>query len=264
MSNEIAKKQLNPIQQYIRENNYHKQLSTMLGKKSAQFIVSVNNAFEDYLSKCTPESVMKSAMTAGALDLPIEKNLGFAYLIPYGNQCNFQLGYKGLIQLAQRTGKYKSINAIPIYKEQYKGFNPLTEETNFDFSCEVDYSQNPVGYVAYFKLINGFEKTLYWSRERCVAHAMQFSQSYKYREKSGNIWKDNEDAMHTKTVLKQVLSKYGVLSIEMQNALNDDIESEKKDNPKLAEKEKDKNKALEIIDGFEEVDEIASKVFGQQ
>ena len=131
MSNEVAIKVLNPIQQYIKENNYHKQLNSMLGKRASQFIVSVNNAFEDYLKDCTPVSVMKSAMTAAALDLPIEKNLGFAYLIPYKTECTFQLGYKGLIQLAQRTGQYKTINAIEIYAEQFKGYNPLTEDTSF-------------------------------------------------------------------------------------------------------------------------------------
>lgn len=238
MSNEISTKQLNPIQAFIKENNYHKQLNSMLGKKSNQFIVSVNNAFEDYLKNCTPVSVMKSAMTAAALDLPIEKNLGFAYLIPYGNQCNFQLGYKGLIQLAQRTGKYKTINAISVYKEQLKSWNPLTEEFEFDFMADVDYSKEPVGYVAFFKLINGFEKTLYWTREKCIQHAIQFSQSYKYKDKQGNIWKENEEAMFIKTVLKQALSKYGVLSVEMQQALNEDIESEKKDKPKQAEQVK--------------------------
>lgn len=231
MSNEITKRELNPIQQYIKENNYHKQLNSMLGKRAPQFIVSVNNAFEDYLKNCTPVSVMKSAMTAAALDLPIEKNLGLAYIVPYGNQANFILGYKGLIQLALRTGQYKNINAIEIYEEQFKGYNPLTEELKLDFNVDVDYSKEPVGYVAYFKLLNGFEKTLYWKKEKCVQHAIQFSQSFKYKDKAGNIWKDNTIAMHLKTVLKQALSKYGVLSVEMQQALNEDTESSKNDIP---------------------------------
>ena len=259
MSNEIATKQLNPIQNYIKENNYHKQLNSMLGKRANQFIVSVNNAFEDYLKNCTPVSVMKSAMTAAALDLPIEKNLGFAYLIPYKTECTFQLGYKGLIQLAQRTGKYKTINAVEIYQEQFKGFNPLTEEIQLDFNVDVDYSKEPVGYVAYFKLLNGFEKTLFWTRERCVQHAIQFSQSYKYKEKYGNIWNGNTNAMHLKTVLKQVLSKYGVLSVEMQQALNEDTESSKNDMPKQPEPKKvdimelAEEKEVESIDDIKEL-----------
>lgn len=259
MSNEVAIKGLNPIQQYIKENNYHKQLNSMLGKRASQFIVSVNNAFEDYLKDCTPVSVMKSAMTAAALDLPIEKNLGFAYLIPYKTECTFQLGYKGLIQLAQRTGQYKTINAIEIYAEQFKGYNPLTEELLLDFNVDVDYSKEPCGYVAHFKLLNGFEKTLYWTKERCVQHAIQFSQSYKYKEKYGNIWNGNTNAMHLKGVLKQVLSKYGVLSVEMQTALNEDIEAEKKDKP-IKEIVKQES-IIDKIDGdtFEEIFEIGKQ-----
>ena len=252
---------LTEIQRYIGQNNYHKQLNNVLGEKSAQFIVSINNACEDYLKDCTPESVMKSAMNAAVLDLPIEKNLGFAYLIPYGQNCTFQLGYKGLIQLAQRTGKYKNINAIAVYKEQFEGYNPLTEEIMFNFKAEVDYKKQPVGYVGYFKLLNGFEKTLYWSRERCVAHAMQFSKSYGSRSNKKNIWNGNEDAMHIKTVLKQILSKYGVLSVEMQQAFSEDTESQKKDNPVAAQKVEEEQKAKELIDGFEEVDEIAETLF---
>lgn len=232
---DLAKRELNPLQIAMKQMNIKKTLEATLGKKSTQFMVSLNNAFEDYLKECKPETVLKSAMTAAALDLPIEKNLGFAYLIPYKNECSFQLGYKGLIQLAQRTGKYKTINAVEIYEEQFKGFNPLTEELNLDFNVDVDYSKDPIGYVAYFKLLNGFEKTLYWTKERCTQHAIQFSQSYKYRDKYGNIWNGNTNAMHLKTVLKQVLSKYGVLSIEMQNALNEDIEQEKRDVPKPVE-----------------------------
>ena len=255
MSKEIAVKGLNPIQTYIKENNYHKQLNSMLGKRSSQFIVSVNNAFEDYLKNCTPVSVMKSAMTAAALDLPIEKNLGFAYLIPYGKECNFQLGYKGLIQLAQRTGQYETINAIPIYAEQYKGYNPLTEDLKLDFECTVDYSKEPVGYVAHFKLLNGFKKTLYWTKEKCQDHAQRFSQSYKTKDKYGNIWQENTDAMHLKAVLKQVLSKYGILSVEMQTALNEDIEAEKKDKP-IKEVVKQESIADSIGDSIEEIFEI--------
>lgn len=232
---DLAKRELNQLQIAMKQMNIKKTLEATLGKKSTQFMVSLNNAFEDYLKDCKPETVLKSAMTAAALDLPIEKNLGFAYLIPYKNECTFQLGYKGLIQLAQRTGKYKTINAIAIYQEQFKGYNPLSEELDLDFNCDVDYSKEPIGYVAHFKLLNGFEKTLYWTKERCVQHAIQFSQSFKYKDKYGNIWNGNTDAMFLKTVLKQVLSKYGVLSIEMQNALNEDVEQEKRDMPKPVE-----------------------------
>ncbi len=164
-----------------------------------------------------------------------------------------------MIQLAQRTGQYKTINAIEIYAEQFKGYNPLTEELLLDFNVDVDYSKEPCGYVAHFKLLNGFEKTLYWTKERCVQHAIQFSQSYKYKEKYGNIWNGNTNAMHLKGVLKQVLSKYGVLSVEMQTALNEDIEAEKKDKP-IKEIVKQES-IIDKIDGdtFEEIFEIGKQ-----
>lgn len=235
---EVAKRELNPLQVAMKNMNLQKVLQNTLGKKSTQFMVSLNNAYEDYLKDCTPESVIKSSMMAAAVDLPIEKNLGFAYLIPYKGVCSFQIGYKGLIQLAQRTCQYETINAIEVYAEQFKSYNPLTEELILDFTVDVDYSKDPVGYVAHFKLLNGFKKTLYWTRERCVQHSIQFSQSFKYKDKYGNIWNGNTNAMHLKTVLKQVLSKYGVLSIEMQKALNEDIEYDKKDMPKTVEKPK--------------------------
>lgn len=235
--NGIAKRGLNPVQAYMKQNNTMKQLQGLMQKRSTSFMVSLNNAFEDYLVACTPESVVKSAMTAAALNLPIEKNLGFAYLIPYKNNktgitvCNFQLGYKGLIQLAQRTGKYKAINSIPIYAEQFLEWNPLTEEIKLDFSTEVDYFQQPVGFCAYFKLLNGFEKTLYWPIEKCEAHSRQYSPAFRGFEKEtvkwkkeSSIWGSNTNEMHAKTVLKQIISKYGPLSVEMQTAAAEERE----------------------------------------
>lgn len=255
MSTEIANRGLNPVQNYIKNNNIHKTLNNLMGERSSQFMVSINNAFETYLAKCNPETVVKSAMTAAALNLPIDKNLGFAYLIPYGNSCNFQIGYKGLIQLAQRTGQYKSINAIPIYENQFKSFNPLTEELELCFDDEPDYKKKPVGFCAYFKLLNGFEKTVYWNYSKCVSHAEKFSQSFKYKSKAGNIWKDNEIEMHTKTVLKNALSKYGPMSIDMQKALIEDTEGTKKDMPNKEDVLKDAEldtKKDDILELFEE------------
>ena len=257
----VAKRNLNPIQHYIATNNIHKQLNNLMGERASQFMLSINNAFETYLAKCDPESVVKSAITAATLNLPIDKNLGFAYLVPYKTSCSFQLGYKGLIQLAQRSGQYHRINAIPIYENQFKGFNPLTEDLELDFSTTPDYKKKPVGYCAYFRLSNGFEKTIYWDYERCVAHAEKFSQSWKYREKYGNIWKENENEMFVKTVLKHAISKYGPLSIDMQKALSDDIESSKKDMPEENKEDKIKD-AEKINDIFDEsIVDVAAEVF---
>jgi recombination protein RecT len=154
---------------------------------------------------------------AATLDLPVNQNLGFAYFIPFNNrktnkqECQFQIGYKGFIQLAMRSGQFKTISATPIYENQLVSENPLTGFV-FDFSKK---GQNVIGYAAYFSLINGFEKTLYMSVEELKKHGVAYSQTFK---KGFGLWNDNFDAMAQKTVIKLLLSKYAPLSIEMQKA----------------------------------------------
>jgi recombination protein RecT len=170
-------------------------------------------------------------MMAAALDLPINPNLGFAYIIPYDvsvknadgswgkvTQPQFQIGYKGLNQLAIRSGQYDKINAIPVYKNQFKSYNALTEELDCDFGIEG--KGEVAGYVAYFKLHSGFQKTVYWSKEKVVQHATKYSQAFK-SEKGKTPWKDETqmDGMGCKTVLKNLLTKWGILSVQMQKAI---------------------------------------------
>ncbi|RAP04757.1 hypothetical protein HS9_01889 [Bacillus velezensis] len=160
-------------------------------------------------------SVISSAMVAATLDLPIDKNLGYAWIVPYGGKAQFQLGYKGYIQLALRTGQYKSINCIPIHEGELQKWNPLTEEVEIDF--EKRESDAVIGYAAYFELINGFRKTVYWTKAQVEKHKKKFS-------KSDFGWKNDWDAMALKTVLKAVLSKWGILSVEMQKAVIEEDE----------------------------------------
>jgi recombination protein RecT len=149
------------------------------------------------------------------LDLPIDKNLGFAWIVPYGSRAQFQLGYKGFVQLALRTGQYKNINVIEVKEGQLKAFNPLTEELELDFNEKE--SEKVIGYAAYFKLSNGFEKTVYWSIEKVKAHAKRFSKTF-----NNGPWKTDFDEMAKKTVLKNTLRRWGILSIEMQTAFKTD------------------------------------------
>lgn len=187
----------------------------LLNDKATGFVSSVLQSVNsnDLLKKADPKTIYASAMMGAMLDLPINQNLGFAYIVPYKGQAQFQMGYKGFIQLAQRTGQYKSINAVPVYEGNFVSWNPLTEE------LEVDYTKprgtEIVGYASYFELINGFSKTLYWSREEVEQHAKTYSKSYSY---SSSPWQSNFDEMACKTVLKRILSKYGPLSIEIQRA----------------------------------------------
>lgn len=185
----------------------------LLGKKAPGFVSSllavVNN--NKLLAKAEPKTVISAGAMAAALDLPINQNLGFAYIVPYGNQAQFQMGYKGYIQLAMRTGQYKNINADVVYEGEIKNVNRFTGE--FEFGERT--SDTVVGYMAYFKLTNGFEKYIYMTLDEMQAHAKRYSKNYK-----GGTDKWGLTDFHTmaiKTVLKRLLSKYGILSIEMMN-----------------------------------------------
>jgi recombination protein RecT len=195
----------------------------MLGKRAPQFITSVLQitASNEMLAKADPMSIYNSAAVAATLDLPLNNNLGFAYIVPYNAKqkdgsykvvAQFQMGYKGFIQLAQRSGQFKTISAAPIYEGQLVEMNPLTGFV-FDFSKK---GEKIVGYAAYFSLINGFEKTFYMTVEEVNKHAGKFSQTFK---KGFGLWKDEFESMATKTVLKLLLSKFAPLSVEMQKAV---------------------------------------------
>lgn len=213
---DVEQKVGNSLELMLNKPNIKARFEKILDKKANQFIGSILSLVKSdaYLSKCKPMTILSSAMQAAILDLPINKTLGYAYIIPYKDEAQLQIGYKGYIQLALRSGQYKNINAIPIYDGELISYNRLTEELKFDF--EGRKSDEIIGYASYFKLINGFEKTVYWTKEQVLEHAKKFSKSFN----SGNkIWKENFDAMACKTVLKNVLGQYGLLSIEMQQAV---------------------------------------------
>jgi recombination protein RecT len=214
------------VKGFFSQDNVKKKFEEMMGKKANQFITSVLQvvASNSLLEKADPVSVYQSAAIAATLELPINNNLGFAYIVPYNQRVDgqmktvaqFQIGYKGFIQLAQRSGQFKTISSTPIYDGQLVEENPLTGYV-FDFKKKT--SEKVIGYAAYFQLINGFEKTLYMSAEELKAHGLRFSQSFK---KGYGLWKDDFDSMATKTVLKLLISKFAPLSIDMQTAVSAD------------------------------------------
>jgi len=216
------------VQQFVNHDTVQKRVHKMLGDRAPQFttalIAATNNIA--HLDECTPASVLNAALTVAALDLPINNNLGFAYIIPYKNkgvyEAQFQMGYKGYIQLAQRSGQYKTISAAPVYEGQLIAQNPLTGNT---YNWETKASDKVVGYIGYFKLINGFEKEWWMSAADIEKHARRYSQSYRaYLDKkvSSAIWHDDYDAMAMKTVLKLLISKFGPMSVDMQSAIEKD------------------------------------------
>jgi recombination protein RecT len=199
--------------QFFQREDVKSKFTELLGTRTNQFMTSllsiVNN--NSYLKNASPESIYTSAMMAAALDLPINPNLGFAYIIPYGNQAQFQIGYKGLIQLALRSGQFKTISVTPVYEGQLLENNPLT---GFKFDFNNKQSDKAIGYAAYFSLINGYEKTMYMSVAEVEAHGKKYSKTF-----NNGVWKNDFNAMAQKTCLKLLLSKYAPLSIEMQKAV---------------------------------------------
>lgn len=212
------------VSQFLNQENVLKKFSELLGTKAQGFIASVISAVNsnELLKNATSESVYASALMAATLDLPVNQNLGFAYFIPFNNrktgkqECQFQIGYKGFVQLAQRSGQFKSIYASVIHENQLINANPL-DGYEFDFTSPK--SGKIIGYAAKFKLLNGFEAVWYMSIEELQAHSQKYSQTAK---KNFGLWVDNFEAMATKTVLKLLISKFAPLSIEMQKAITTD------------------------------------------
>lgn len=210
-----------PVKVLVKQDSIQKMLKQTLKGRATQFATSLVNVVHDNpaLENVDQMSVIQSAMVAATLNLPIDKNLGYMWLVPYKGQAQAQIGYKGYIQLAQRTGQYKAMNAVVVYEGELIRWNALTEEVEYDPSKRK--SDEVVGYIGYFRLINGFEKTVYWTREQIDQHRQRFSKMSGKEQPTG-VWKSDFDAMALKTVIKGMLSKWGPLSIDMQKALISD------------------------------------------
>lgn len=206
-----------------------KQMKSLLGDKAGHFMMAIVGVVEGtpQLQDCEPQSIINSAIASATLDLPIEKNLGYAYIVPYKDKAQFQMGYKGYIQLALRSGQYKYINSIEIKEGELENYNLLTGEFNFKFIEDINQrlEAKTIGYASYIEFTNGFRNTLYMTKEQVLDHAEKYSQSYGTDLKKGyssSNWSKNFDAMALKTVLKLNLSKFGVLSVSVQKALQID------------------------------------------
>jgi recombination protein RecT len=200
-----------------------KRFDDLLGKRSAQFIssiVSLVNADANMQAAFyeAPMSVIQAGLKAATFDLPIDQNLGYAYIVPFKNKgkmtANFILGWKGMHQLAIRTGAYKTINVVDLREGELKSYNRLTEEIEIDFiEDENEREAKPIiGYVGYYRLVNGAEKTIYMSTTQIANHEKKFRKG----DYMGKGWKDDWDAMARKTVYRKLIGKWGVMSIEYQ------------------------------------------------
>ena len=251
----MAKNELSVVGQvkgYLAQDSVKNRFNEVLGQKANQYMASIVNVVSAsaQLQKCEPKSIMSAAFVAASYDLPIDSNLGFAAMVPYGSKAQFQMMYKGFVQLAIRSGVYEDMNVSEVYEDELKSYNPITGEVELvtDFSNCTQRKEGKtdkiVGYYAWFKLLTGFRKGLYMTVDECRNHAEKYSASYKQDLKKGwtsSKWTTDFDAMAKKTVLKLLLSRWGVLSIDMQRAIQDDqkvFESDEgtyKDNPETKE-----------------------------
>ncbi len=214
----------------------------VLGQKAEQFIVSLQSVLNSTtLRECQDfDSVFGAAMTAAALDLPINSNLGFAYIVPYVKKvyseedkkwvnlpavAQLQIGYKGFIQLAQRSGLFKTINVSMVKQGELISYDRKTGYLEFDWKTMGREKLSDIGCVAYFELLNGFEKSLFMTKEELLVHGGKYSQSYKTdksKNSNSSLWSTNFEAMAQKTCIKLLLSKYAPLSTSMQTAVDRD------------------------------------------
>ena len=257
----------NSLKTMVNDERTKKKFQEMLGNKAQGFLVSLVNTIggNAQLQQADPNSVLKAGAVAATLDLPIDPNLGFSYIVPYNsrgkNEAQFQMGYKGFIQLAIRSGQYRKINVAELYEGQFISYDPITDTLEYDINNKI--SDTVTHYIAYFKTVNGFDKYNVMSKDEIINHAKKFSKTYSSKY---SPWVTNFESMAKKTVLKLLLSKFGILSIEMQIAQKADqavieeidgenIEVEYVDNNELSESPID---VIEIIDK-EEDEELTSE-----
>ncbi|MGL5972454.1 MAG: recombinase RecT [Oscillospiraceae bacterium] len=248
MANNSLVKNNNQVQQggitsYLKAPAVEGYLQQVLGSRKEKFVtnmVALVNA-NPALAECTNKSLMSAAIIATSLDLSLNSSFGHAYVVPFKNNktgnkdAQFQIGWKGYVQLAIRSGQYKKINAVPIYANQFISWNMVEEE--IVLSDDLEESGEVVGYLAYIETINGFKKTMYWTKTKMLKHADTFSMAFNvdnYKKKNegtypqkdlwklSSFWYKDFDSMAQKTMLRQILSKYGILSIEMQQAYEND------------------------------------------
>lgn len=252
-------------------------LSEKLGLEEAKRFkaaISASVSANPALLKCEPGSVVNAHLIGHSLNLPPSPQLGYYYVVPYKNRkkgCTdgqFQMGYKGYIQLAMRSGYYKKLNVVAIKDGEFESWNPLTEELNvsvIEDPIERDKAQT-VGYFGYFEYINGFTKTMYWALQKMELHADKYSKAYSLASdkllKAGKIpqkdlwkyasyWYEDFDGMGMKTIVRQLLSKWGSMNVDMQKAYEQDIKS---DSVSYAQAAQTASATVENEQGSEEVD----------
>lgn len=222
MANEVAKQQKVTIQSLVHNEEFVSKAQDILQDGTPQFMASVLTLANSnkLLGECDPIKLFNCCLMAAALKLPFNQNLGQAYIVPFKGEPQLQLGWKGFIQLAQRSGQFKRINCSDVREGEIVKRDRLTGEIEFEWLEDAERDKKPViGYVAYFELLNGYQQTLYMSKAEVEAHAKKYSQTYK---QGFGVWKDNFDAMARKTLIKRILNQFAPLSVDMAKAMEYD------------------------------------------
>lgn len=224
------------IGSYLTGDAVKQRINQVIGGKDGQrFISAVISAVQTNptLQECTNQSILSAALLGESLKLSPSPQLGQYYLVPFndkdrGKVAQFQLGYKGYIQLAIRSGQYKKLNVLAIKEGELVRFDPLNEEIEVKLIEDEEQREaaETIGYYAMFEYTNGFRKALYWSKNKMEAHALKYSQGYKNDKKKGTaytFWSKDFDGMAYKTMLRQLISKWGIMSIDMASAIDADM-----------------------------------------
>ena len=218
---------------YLTQDAVKNQINSIVGgKNGTRFITSIVSAVQTNpaLQECTNQSILSAALLGETLNLSPSPQLSYFYMVPFQDNkrgckvAQFQIGYKGLIQLAIRSGQYKKINVLSIKKGELEYFDPLNEEIKVKLMVDdwdAREKAETIGYYAMFELTNGFQKAMYWSKEQMENHALTYSQGYKAK-KGYTFWEKAFDRMAEKTMLKQLLSRWGIMSTELMQAIDAD------------------------------------------
>ena len=234
VGNSLAKRQQKTgLTAYLTNDAVKNQINNVIGGKNGdRFISSIVSAVQtnSALQECTNPSILSAALLGESLKLSPSPQFGQYYMVPFNNnkkgfkEAQFQLGYKGYIQLAIRSGQYKKLNVLAIKEGELVRFDPLNEEIEVNLIEDEEAREEAptVGYYAMFEYTNGFKKAMYWSKKKMEAHALKYSKGYKAK-KGYTFWEKDFDAMAYKTMLRQLISKWGIMSIDMQNAMESDM-----------------------------------------
>ena len=258
------------ITAYLTNDAVKNQINNVIGgKNGTKFISAVVSAVNNNpaLQECTNQSILSAALLGESLNLSPSPQLGQYYMVPFndknkGKVAQFQLGYKGYIQLAIRSGQYKKLNVLAIKEGELIRFDPLEEEIEVRLIEDEEERENAptIGYYAMFEYTNGFKKAMYWSKKKMEAHALKYSKGYQAK-KGYTFWEKDFDGMAFKTMLRQLISKWGIMSIEMASAMDSDMAVINEDGTKdYVENETD---VIDITEVASEVVQEPDQVEGQ-